>query len=161
MTDKTAATDACWRDYLERAGVAADDYAVCSFGDNPRDAAELAALVLAGTKRATASLARDYPPDGLPRPGDYVVVVDGDGRPCCIWRTHEIRIGPMHTVDAAFAWDEGEGDRSREDWLHGHRKYFQAQARREGFAFDDGIALVFERFRIVWSAHLADEPAAD
>jgi len=156
MADKTAATDAYWRDYLERAGVAAGDYAVCRFGDNPRDAAELAALVLAGTKRATASLARDYPDDGLPRPGDHVVVVDGDDRPCCIWRTLQIEVKPMREVDAAFAWDEGEGDRSREDWLRGHREYFQAQARREGFGFDDGIAVVFERFGLVWPAELAD-----
>lgn len=156
MADKTASTDAYWRDYLDHAGAIADDYAVCSFGDNPRDAAELAALVLAGTKRATASLARDYPADGLPRVGDYVVVVDGDGRPCCLWRTSEIQIKPMREVDAAFAWDEGEGDRSREDWLRGHRDYFSAQARREGFAFDDGIEVVFERFRIVWPLRLAD-----
>ncbi|BAV99443.1 ASCH domain-containing protein [Lysobacter enzymogenes] len=156
MADKTASTDAYWRDYLDHAGPVADDYAVCSFGDNPRDAAELAALVLAGTKRATASLARDYPADGLPRVGDYVVVLDGDGRPCCLWRTSEIQIKPMREVDAAFAWDEGEGDRSREDWLRGHRDYFSAQARREGFAFDDGIAVVFERFRIVWPLRLAD-----
>lgn len=161
MTAKTAATDACWRDYLEHAGAVADDYAVCSFGDNPHDAAELAALVLAGRKRATASLARDYPADGLPRAGDYVVVVDGEGSPCCIWRTSDIRIGPMRSVDAAFAWDEGEGDRSREDWLRGHRAYFEAQARREGFVFDDGIEVVFERFRIVWPLAIADSPAAD
>jgi len=159
MTDKTAATDAYWRDYLDRAGPVADDYAVCSFGANPRDAAELAALVLAGTKRATASLARDYPADGLPRVGDYVVVVDGDGQPCCIWRTREIEIKPMREVDAAFAWDEGEGDRSLEDWLRGHREYFMAQAQREGFAFDDGSAVVFERFRIVWPARFADAAA--
>ena len=156
MADKTAATDAYWRDYLDHAGAVADDYAVCSFGDNPDDAAELAALVLAGTKRATASLARDYPDDGLPRPGDHVVVVGGDGRPCCIWRTREIRIGPMRTVDAAFAWDEGEGDRSLDDWLRGHREYFGAQAQREGFVFDDGIEVVFERSHLVWPARLAE-----
>ncbi|MEH6420925.1 ASCH domain-containing protein [Pseudomonas sp. CGJS7] len=160
MADKTAASDAFWADYRDHAG-AAGDYAVCSFGDNAADAAELAALVLAGTKRATASLVRDYSPDTLPREGDHVVVVDGEGRPCCIWRTTRIETKPMIEVDDAFAWAEGEGDRSRAEWLRIHRDYFGAQARSEGFAIDDGIEVVFERFRIVWPQQFADAPEPD
>lgn len=158
MADKTDATDAYWRDYLEHAGLAADDYAVCSFGDNPHDAAELAALVLAGTKRATASLARDYPPDGLPRPGDYVVVVDGEERPCCIWRTLQIEVKPMREVDAAFAWDEGEGDRTLPDWMDGHRRFFTHELATMGGRFDESMRVDLERFELLYPFEAALNP---
>jgi uncharacterized protein YhfF len=46
-------------------------------------ATELADLVIAGIKRATASLARDYGAgrEPMPKPGDFVMMLDGDGRP--------------------------------------------------------------------------------
>jgi uncharacterized protein YhfF len=77
----------------------------------------------AGKKRATCSLARDYAdvPATLPKVGDFVVVVDGNGIPQCIWKTTEIQIKPLNAVDDRFAWDEGEGDRSRKWWLDASR----------------------------------------
>ena len=130
------------------------------FGDTPALMDELLALVLAGTKRATAGLLRNFEqgPEPIPRRGDLSVVLDGVGRPRCLIRTTEIRIGPLSSVDEAFAWDEGEGDRTRADWLATHRHYFARQAAREGFALDDDIATVFERFTVVWPAASADKP---
>jgi uncharacterized protein YhfF len=84
------------------------------------------------------------------------VVVDGKGAPCCIWRTTDVTIKPLIEVDDTFAWDEGEGDRTRDDWLDGHRRYFMRQAAREGFAFHDRIETVFERFAVVWPPEAAD-----
>jgi hypothetical protein len=49
-----------------------------------------------------------------------------------------------------LAWDEGEGDRTRDRWLDVHRRYFARQASREGFEIDDDIPTVFERFETVW-----------
>ena len=57
---------------------------------------------------------------------------------------------PLASVDDQFAWDEGEGDRSRTWWLAAHRRYFARQAARQGFAMSDDIATVFERFELVW-----------
>ncbi len=158
---KTAATDAFWRAFARHAGLSAADYQVVAFGDGAAMATELAALVVAGTKRATASLRRDYADGRLPLPavGDFVVVVDGAGAPRCIWRTTEIEIKPLHTVDARFAWDEGEGDRTRDDWLAMHRRYFTRQAEREGFAMHDAIETVFERFTVLWPLAIADAGA--
>ena len=115
-----------------------------------RDATELADLVVTGIKRATASLARDYG-DGrepMPKPGDFVMMLDGKGRSRFSWRTTGITIKPLSEVDEAFAWDEGEGDRTRDWWLDAHHRYFGRQASREGFDFD--VLTVFERFEIVW-----------
>ena len=92
----------------------------------------------------------------MPQVGDFIVVIDCKGTPRLIWRTTEIVVKPLIEVDAAFAWDEGEGDRTREGWLSDHREYFAAQAAQEGFEMSDEIETVFERFEIVWPPEVAD-----
>jgi uncharacterized protein YhfF len=62
----------------------------------------------------------------------------------------------LSSVDASFAWDEGEGDRTRAKWLDIHRLYFGRQALRESFDMHDEVAVVFERFEVVWPPELAD-----
>jgi uncharacterized protein YhfF len=139
------------------AGLDHDNYVVGSFGDSPKMATELADLVIAGIKRATASLVRDYGGgrEPMPKPGDFVMMLDGEGRPRFIWRTTEIKIKPLSEVDEAFAWDEGEGDRTRDWWVAAHREYFARQAAREGFELDEHIITVFERFEVVWPFDVA------
>jgi uncharacterized protein YhfF len=162
MTRRTAATDAFWGEFIDHFGGGADRHVVVAFGDGPALATELADLVVAGTKRATASLLRDYTNGGepLPRVGDFVLVVDGEERPRCIWRTMQVDIKPLIAVDEQFAWDEGEGDRTRDWWLDAHRRYFRRQAAREGFAMHDEIETVFERFEVVWPPAIADRGKA-
>ena len=111
-----------------------------------------------GIKRATASLVRDYGGgrEPMPKPGDFVMMLDGEGRPRFIWRTTEVTIKPLVEVDEAFAWDEGEGNRMRDWWLDAHRRYSARQATREGFELDDDILTVFERFEVVWPLDVAD-----
>jgi uncharacterized protein YhfF len=117
----------------------------------------LADLVFAGIKRATASLVRDYEEGREPTPrfGDFIIMPDGEGRPRFIWRTTEVTVKPLSQVDEAFAWDEGEGDRTRDCWLDAHRRYFARQATREGVEMDDEILTVFERFEVVWPLDVA------
>ena len=82
-----------------------------------------------------------------PRPGDFVITLDGEGHPRFIWRTTEVTIQPLSQVDEALASDEGEGNRTREWWLHAHRRYFARQANREGCEIDDEILTVFRAVR--------------
>jgi uncharacterized protein YhfF len=158
MLPRSLATDAFWRAFRRHAGLDHDNCVVGSFGDSPEMATELANLVIAGIKRATASLARDYGEDRepIPKPGDFVMMLNGDERPMFIWRTTEVTIKPLSQVDQAFAWDEGEGDRTRNWWLAAHRRYFSWQASREGFEFEDEILTVFERFEVVWPLDISD-----
>ncbi|MDX6769240.1 MAG: ASCH domain-containing protein [Elusimicrobiota bacterium] len=155
---RSPAVIAFWRAYREAAGLDGDDYDLVAFGDSPAMADELAALVFAGTKRATAGLLRDFGEgkEPLPRVGGHAVVVDGRGEPVCVFRTVEARVGPLDSVDAAFAWDEGEGDRTLADWVAGHHRFFRRQAAREGFEFRPDLETVFERFRVVWPPQAAD-----
>ena len=142
-----------WDEHCARTGTPRDRLtAVESFGDSPALADELLALVLEGRKRASASLVSDF--EGgtpLPRPGDHWVVLDGSGRPAAVLRTTEVRTGPLTSVDDAFAFDEGEDDRTRERWAQEHRRYFTRQAARTGVPFDERTTpVVFERFALAW-----------
>jgi uncharacterized protein YhfF len=158
MLPRTAETQSFWRAFRRHTGLDHDNYVVESFGDSPEMATELAGLVIAGMKRATASLARDYGNgrEPIPNLGDFVMMLDGERRPRFIWRTTEVTLKPLSEVDEAFAWDEGEGDRMRDWWLDAHRRYFARQATREGFEIDDEILTVFERFEVVWPLDVAD-----
>jgi uncharacterized protein YhfF len=158
LTSKTDATDSFFRAFKQDTRVDAGDYAVVAFGDSEAMADELLELVLLGIKRATASLARDYGEGGdrLPRAGDYAVVVDGRGKPRCVWRTTEVEVKPLVAADDAFAFDEGEGKRTLDSWLADHRAIFARESERKGFVMTDDEPTVFERFTIVWPRLFAD-----
>jgi uncharacterized protein YhfF len=136
-----------------------DEVVVECFGDSPPLADELIAFVVDGPKRATAGLVAAYAADGepLPRIGSHWVACDGSGRPRVVLRTHELRVGPLHSVDAQFARDEGEGDRTLESWLDGHRRYFRRECDRIGIDYSDELEICFERFEVVWPPELADQ----
>ena len=155
---RSALTDEFWRGYREAAGLAHDDYDVVAFGEGAGMATELAELTVAGIKRATAGLVRQFGPGGEPPPvvGGFVVLLDGAGRPRAIWRTTELRIGPLNSVDERFARDEGEGERTREWWLSAHRRFFERRAAAQGFQMHDEIETMFERFEVVWPPGIAD-----
>lgn len=154
--------EAFWNAYQAARDVPDEDFVVCSFGSGPDMSDELLALVLAGAKRATAYLLRDVEVGGekMSIVGGHVVVLDGADRPRAIWRTRTVDVKPLNEVDSAFAWDEGEGDRTRADWLAMHVRYFTAQARAGGFSFDDSMPAVFERFTLVWPPEHADPQSA-
>lgn len=155
------AAERMWADYVaaSRGSVRADDeHPVERFGDSRELADELIGLVLHGPKRATAGLVADFAAEGapLPRIGGHWVACDGSGAPRAVLRTTELRLGPIGSVDDAFAWDEGEGDRSRGDWLRGHRTYWNRVCAARGEEFTDEHEIVFERFRVVWPSELSD-----
>ncbi len=121
-----------------------------AFGDSRVMHDELLALVLSQTKQATASLARWYTEEELPRVGDLALITDGRGAPACVIRTTRVDILPVREVDADFAYAEGEGDRSYDYWITEHRKFWSREAEREGFVYSDDLDVVCERFELAW-----------
>jgi uncharacterized protein YhfF len=117
------------------------DLETFSFGDNPVLAAELAALVLDGRKTATCWAASDGP---ITEVGKRMVMLDGAGKPLAVLETVELTQHRFNEMDAAFAYDEGEGDRSLAFWQEAHRTYF---TRKGQFAED--MLLYCERFRLI------------
>jgi uncharacterized protein YhfF len=97
--------------------------------------------VLAGEKRATCWAASEGQQTWI---GKRTVMLDGAGHPRAIVETTELEMRRFDEVDAAFAFDEGEGDRTLAYWRQAHRRYF---TRRGEFAPD--MLLWCERFRLV------------
>jgi uncharacterized protein YhfF len=112
-----------------------------AFGDSPRLADELLELVVKGVKTATCST-EDEP--NTSTPGERWVVLDGSGTPRCVIETVEVSYRRYNEVDAAFAHDEGEGDRSLDYWRDAHRRYFGRLGK-----FSEDMMLMCERFRLV------------
>lgn len=155
---RTPETDAYFAAFRAARGIADTEYDVARFGWTEELTDELTGLVLKGQKRATACLMQQIEAgkEGMARVGGYCVMLDGRDRPAAIWRTTDVTVKPLNQVDEAFAWDEGEGDRTRADWLRMHNSYYAALSEREGFTFDEGMTTVFERFTIVWPPEFAD-----
>ena len=98
-----------------------------------------------GIKRSTTNFALLAASLPILTPGDSVTCLTARVILSSSWRTTEVTVKPLCEVDEAFAWDEGEGDRTRDWWVAAHRRYFGRQASREGFELDDDILTVFER----------------
>jgi uncharacterized protein YhfF len=112
-----------------------------AFGDSPALADELLDLVMKGVKTATCST-EDEP--NMSAPGERWIVRDGQGNSACVIETTEVSFRRYLEVDAAFAHDEGEGDRSLDYWRAAHRRYFTRLGR-----FSDDMMLMCERFCLV------------
>jgi uncharacterized protein YhfF len=155
---RTPETDAYFAAFRSARGIADAEYDVARFGWTVEVTDALNALVLKGQKRATCCLMQqiEVGKEGMARVGGYCVMLDSRDRPAAIWRTTDVTVRAVNQVDDAFAWDEGEGDRTRADWLRVHNGYYRALAAREGFTYDDGMPAVFERFTIVWPPEFAD-----
>jgi len=112
-----------------------------AFGDGPELADELLGLVIRGIKTATCST-EDEP--NTSTPGERWIVRDGHGEPRCVIETTEVSYRRFDEVDANFAFEEGEGDRSLDHWRKAHRAYFTRQGK-----FSEDMMLMCERFRLV------------
>jgi uncharacterized protein YhfF len=151
--------DEFWQSYL--ASLPEDDPArrrpmppAWGFGDGPEMADELGELVCRGIKQATCSSLWEMQHDGeaVPQPGDLSIILDGRGDPICIIETTEVEVKPFDAVDADFAFDEGEGDRSLTTWRAVHRRFFSRTLKAIGRAPEETMPVVCERFRVVWRA---------
>jgi uncharacterized protein YhfF len=112
-----------------------------SFGDSRSLADELADLVLAGRKRATCWAITDGP---ITNVGKRMVMLDGAGAPRAVLETVELVQKRFSEIDEAFAFDEGEGDRTLTYWRAAHQRYFGRQG-----TFSPDMMLYCERFRLI------------
>ncbi|MEM9132353.1 MAG: ASCH domain-containing protein [Actinomycetota bacterium] len=151
--DEAAVAD-FWRRFLAASG-RPDDTPLADawpFGDSVELADELIDLVLHGPKRATAGAVAEYEHDGdpIPRVGDLEIALDGAMRPRAVLEITDVRIGPLSSVDDRFAWDEGEGDRTRAFWLEAHTVFFSRFLPTIGVAFTPDMATIFQRFDVIY-----------
>lgn len=127
-----------------------------AFGATPEHADGLLALVLAGTKTATASALWDYEFSGerLPELGLLNIILDGSGRPRALVETVAVEVIAFDRVGADHARAEGEGDRSLAYWREAHQKFWREHSENPR-GFEPDMPVVCERFRLL---HAAADP---
>ena len=143
------AIEAFWQSFVEETGIDGP-YTAWAFGNDPAMADDLGRLVRDGPKRATTSLLSWYEgEDAEPMPvvGALSVILDGSDRPLCVIRTTEIEVRAFGLVDEAFAWVEGEGDRSLAYWRAEHIDFFA----REGRPVAEDTPVVLDTFELLWA----------
>lgn len=156
MRTKTAVIQAYWQTF--QASLPPDSpyrgatYIAEAWGDSPRLADELGRLIAAGIKTATCSALWEWEAEGEtpPQPGDLTVVLDGAQMPLCIVETVSVAIRPFNQVDAQFAYEEGEDDRSLAMWRQAHIRFFNRSLPKIGRTFSETMPLVCERFRKIY-----------
>ena len=121
---------------------------VCMIGGDRESGDTGARLVLSGTKTATSALPEEFT-GALPEPGHYSVLTDGSGKPAAIFETTEVRIAPFNSVDANFARDYGEWDRTLATWRERNGAYYESMCGRLGLEWHEEREIVLERFRVV------------
>lgn len=151
--DKSDSIQKFWREFCaENPEINPNEpYEVWFFHHRREPSKELAELVLAGKKKATASLMEnesDVGSGGIV--GGYSVVTDFDGVPQCVIQTTEVRRLPFSEVDEQFAFDEGEGDRTLEYWRTAHQNFFQECCRELGMEFEESMLICCKRFRVLF-----------
>jgi uncharacterized protein YhfF len=146
--ERNQAVEEYWRAFVEATGIYGS-YTAWGFGNDPEMADALGVLVRDGPKRATTSLLSWYEgddPEPMSQAGDLSVVLDGRGNPICVTRTVGVEVRPFGEVDEAFAWVEGEGDRSLAYWRDAHIRFFAS----EGRPVDEETPVVLETFELLW-----------
>lgn len=78
------------------------------------------------------------------------IVLDWNSDPLCIIETIEVNIKPYNQVDAQFAFEEGEGDRTLAYWRKAHWEYFSRVLASIGKEPNEDMPLVCERFRVIY-----------
>ena len=148
--------EACWNEYLASLADPAEAqgrfYEVFAIGSTRESANEGAALIKSGVKTATSSLVWDSVAESKPMPdvGSLSIVADGDGVPVCIVETTALEIKPLRDVDARFAYDYGEGDRTLESWRADCLAYNRPRCLALGKSATDEMPLLCERFVVVY-----------
>jgi uncharacterized protein YhfF len=130
-----------------------DVYSAWHFCDNKPDADELAELVVAGGKRATAGDLWSYEAEGdpLPQVGDFNVITDWDGNARCVIRTVSVDVVAFQDVSDQFASTEGEGDGSLAYWRDAHWAAFGRSLATIGREPSLDMPVVCEVFEVVFA----------
>ncbi|WP_128895831.1 ASCH domain-containing protein [Longirhabdus pacifica] len=141
-----------WNHYSQNKNVAHESYSSWYFCDNEKDANHLAELVLKGKKTATSSLKLFYEleQEQLPKIGDHSVITDWNGLSKAVIKTIDVKIIPFQDVVEAYAYKEGEGDRSLAYWRMAHIDFFTRELSAIHREFDEAMLIVWEEFEVVF-----------
>ncbi len=138
-----------WESFITQENIINETYEAWAFGGAPD---ELAELVAAGKKTATASAFPLYEIENEPLPvvGAYNIILNSKDEAMCIIQTTKVYVVPFNEVSKDHAFKEGEGDRSLEYWKKVHREFFSECLRELELCFDENMKVVCEEFKVVY-----------
>ena len=116
-----------WQAYCRTTNTDSDTrHDIWKFCGGGAAADELANLVPAGVKTATAStkLAYEMAREPLPEVGTCSVILFDNEKAACVIRDTKVSVVPFDQVSAEHAYRESEDDRSLNQWREVHRRAF-------------------------------------
>lgn len=94
----------------------------------------------------------DHNKQSLPKIGDLFIVTDWQGTAKAIIGLTKLEVVPFNKVTTAFAFAEGEGDKSLAYWRKVHKAYYGREMKAVDAAFDKNILVSCEYFKTVFVA---------
>ena len=141
-----------WAAFLEETGLPENSY--CSrytyFGNSEEASVEILEQLLRGEKTAVSHCVPWYivTRTAMPKAGEYTMVTDFYGNPCCVLKTREVVIEPLTEVQASLAEQECQGE--LELWRGKKQQEFQALAKQAGFHYNEGLPVLMELVEVVF-----------
>lgn len=119
--------------------------------DNKKDADECAELVVSKIKQATSPSLWWFEKhnEPLPRVGDLAIVTNWERIPKAIVRTTKVEVLRFKDVTEAYAFIEGEGDRSLDYWKAVHWDYYANEMKPFGEFPAEDMKVVCEYFETI------------
>jgi uncharacterized protein YhfF len=105
-----------------------------------------------GEKRGTFSLPwlHEKVPGSAPVEGDYVILLDFDGKPGALVTTMSLEHLTYQTITAAHTAIDGPSVRELEKWQAIHKPHWTKQLADHGLAFADDMPVVVEHFTLLY-----------
>jgi uncharacterized protein YhfF len=140
-----------WETFLNETNRPNQNYTAWHFELTELLANKLAALVVEGKKKATASSLFMFEGgvEPMPQVGDLSVITDWNGEPQCVIETTSIQIIPFKDITFELASLEGEDDHL-ESWREGHIRYYTKVCESVGKEFTWEMPVEFEQFKVVY-----------
>ncbi len=121
------------------------------FGHSEEESVAVLEQLLSGEKTAISHCIPDYltKKQPMPRIGDYTMVTDFYGNPCCILKAVDVLIAPLPEVPEHWMQREHPGV-TREAWLSEKHGEYEALAARGGFHANEENPVLLEQVQVVY-----------
>lgn len=142
-----------WEVFLEETGTAPTTAVsrYTYFGTSEEETVIVLEQLLSGEKTAIAHCIPDYltTRQPMPRIGDYTMVTDFYGNPCCILKAVDVTIAPMPEIPEALMQADVP-QITRQAWLEQKQAEYRALSARGGFHFHEEIPVLMEQVQVVY-----------
>lgn len=142
-----------WQAFLEETGTpentVLNEYTY--FGSSEEESVTVLEQLLAGEKTAVSHCIPDYlvKKRRMPRVGDYTMVTDFYGNPCCILHTTDVTIAPMPEIPEDLRAQDCPGIQPAA-WLAQKQAEYRDLAGHSSFHYHDEIPVLMETVALVY-----------